>query len=382
MLYKSIYINSSIVYVRIYYNISFGGGYMDINLCLDDVDNSLNILKYCALYFDKIHLVSPIKYVNSKTIVERIGDKDSFVRFGSDDSPDKAISRLMLPKDILICTDELYKEGVLEYDCVDVCYDMGPKYYKEIYDHVFYLVTSYMYMNGIFLSEWIPDGKISEEKIVSMLKDIDIDDVILNGGNYIPDYSDAARFYDELLVGIIDHIIKEEPILCGSSIINNIFDTFLRDPCRKKENDVKINALQLLLPQFNDYSIDEVLDIRYKAKDELIQLRHYIESLSRKIDYDSKEDEVDEFIKQEVNYDINEFKRKVCGLKLSTTKNIISNISNPLSYSPLIATICKGVSPGITLAMSLGLISAKTYMEYKKEKNNIQSEALFFKLKL
>lgn len=87
-------------------------------------------------------------------------------------------------------------------------------------------------------------------------------------------------------------------------------------------------------------------------------------------------------IAQSVTPAIHQFERKLENLKLKAAKDFISNIANPLSYSPLVTTFFNGVSLILALVISMGLISAKTMIDYKINQNEIKNDPLYFTVSL
>lgn len=145
----------------------------------------------------------------------------------------------------------------------------------------------------------------------------------------------------------------------------------------RETNLVRETAINILLPDFSFLPMEEIYEIRLKAKDEIQQLDDYISHI--KIS-DTDKDSIEEILKQKINPAVNELECKIKNLKLTLLQKTM-NMQN-ITYIPLIATLFPEIPKGIALLISAGLISADAVLEIIKEKNKVEQDELYFTLKI
>lgn len=154
----------------------------------------------------------------------------------------------------------------------------------------------------------------------------------------------------------------------------------LRNGQQKDEweiNLVRDTAINILFPDFSFLPMEEIYEIRLKAKDEIQQLDDYINHI--KIS-DNDKDNIEEFLKQKINPAVKELECKIKNLKLTILQKTL-NVRN-ITYMPLIVTLFPELPKGIALLISAGVISADALLEIIKEKNKIKQDELYFALKI
>ena len=181
-------------------------------------------------------------------------------------------------------------------------------------------------------------------------------------------------------------------MVTNSSIINEILLNYYSLHNKKirkaglKYNFAQIEATKILLPFVQNAPMDDVLEIRYKANDELLELRNYVEttlkSLSNEDFFNSSLDEIGQILNQKITPSINQFERKLKGLNVVTAQEFIKNMANPLYYSPMLTTFFTNVPAIVSVGFSLGMISLQTFLQRKSKKIEIQNDPLYFTVKI
>lgn len=151
-------------------------------------------------------------------------------------------------------------------------------------------------------------------------------------------------------------------------------------------NFIANECLKILLPNFSSLSIDDILELKNKANDELLELQSYIKDFSvnsLKYDINSSDFNVlSQEIQFKLNQSVNLFKRKCQNMKYDIAQKIINDIKNPLSYSPLLLSLFQNIPAHIELLASLSLISSNALLEYFKKSNELKNNPLYFTYQL
>ena len=191
---------------------------------------------------------------------------------------------------------------------------------------------------------------------------------------------------------MLSHIEKGDNVVTNSSIINEILLNYYSLHNKKirkaglKYNFAQIEATKILLPFVQNAPMDDVLEIRHKANDELLELRNYVEttlkSLSNEVFFNSSLNEIGQILNQKITPSINQFERKLKGLNVVTAQEFIKNMANPLYYSPMLTTFFTNVPAIVSVGFSLGMISLQTFLQRKLKKIEIQNDPLYFTVKI
>ena len=139
----------------------------------------------------------------------------------------------------------------------------------------------------------------------------------------------------------------------------------------------------MFVPDFQNIHPNDLLELRVKLSDEILEMRHYILNMSREItDEDITNQNAEAFLQSKVLPSLKQLENKILDLKLGTMQKALSELKNPLSYCPLITTFFTNVPVYISLAISFGLIAADTILEYKKKAKQLETNQLFFTTKI
>lgn len=322
---------------------------LDIKIDISGTNNSLNMLKLCLLYFDKITVDMPGAPI--KNVYKHYKKAELYPYINEN-----------------IVNQLSYLE---ELNCINI----------EITD------IDYMFYTKDNLLLHI--GKPLASIIYEILETVNITEIterneILNNlpSEFRNDgctYVALLRYY---LFNVYYNLIDNKITISDLETINNvIFKLYDKSLNQLIKNNIKINCASILLPDLSNATFDDILEIKYNASAELAELREYIELLNKNFDVE-KTDYFDEIIKQKINPSIRNLEYKIKDVKIGVAQKFITEIKNPLSYAPLIGTVFNNVPAHISFLISLGLISANVGLEYIKQLNNIKKDNMYFLFKL
>lgn len=366
---------------------------MEITLNLNNIGNSLELIKYCTLYFDRISIDEPILVDSIQECNEKFdkrgkgGSKIAFTPYISDE--------ISLIKKILL------KEGI----CIDgeeYCFGRYAQLAKKLVaqnSKLFFSPESFaLHKNKL---EIRTDAKIisdeAKQAVAAIVSEEDRYRILsenpkFGGVSDIPDFYFVFCLYGGLIDLLFSHIEEGKNVTTNSSLISKILlDYYTSNNKRLKKAGLKYNfaqieATKILLPFVQGAPIDDILEIRYKANDELLQLRNYVETTLYDLKYELLEkippNEIKKRVNQKIVPSIREFERKLVGINIFTAKEFVKNMANPLLYSPMLTTFFSDVPPAVSLGFSLGMISLETFLQWKYKKIEIENEPLYFTVKI
>lgn len=187
---------------------------------------------------------------------------------------------------------------------------------------------------------------------------------------------------------IIQNISKGEHTVSNSGFVNQLLQSFyieqrsnikIKDPMY---NQIALNCMSILLPYVKEASIEDILELRFQAKDEIFELRNYIEAFMGELNAETilelTPKEINTLIEQKITPAVNQFERKMKSIRITAFQNAVRN---PVYYVPLITSVFSNLPQHMMLLSSLSLIALDTVLEYQKNINNLKNDALYFTLK-
>jgi hypothetical protein len=184
------------------------------------------------------------------------------------------------------------------------------------------------------------------------------------------------------------------PILTDSLVVNELLQSYLaQDRLIKRYNVSKLKTtfltqevLQEFLPGIKDAPIDEILEVRFKMRNELEAFRIAMSKLSSDIQScpwnQEMGYELNKIIETKVKPSVHELKNALEQAKWKALERVFENLKNPATYVPLVGTLLSGVQPSIALLSSVGLASFKAIYDSLLEKRATKNaNGLVFLLK-
>jgi len=343
---------------------------MNIYLPFDGSEKSMELLKLASLYFDKVSV-----------ICGELGDEDEHYKFYDE----SATSSLALLSNSNILSIE--KLDCLGHDHFDAFFD---SFNAVIKDMGIDLESEH---NEDKFLEWLKKIKITDgehfksisssvlyDKAINKMSEEDEEDLLTDNGKLLSKY---ILYY--MVQGLIffDLVLNKKNCMSDNFVIDNIIKRSYNKNIITGDKIIAMNALPIFLPNIHNMQLEDILEIRQKSKDELSEMRYYIDNLSSEFSpNDLEEEKIKFYLEKKINPSIEQLKRKVSGLKMSTLQNFIRGFKDPKTYTPLLTTFFANIPAHIAIAASAGLITADAALEYKKQLDEAKNDPLYFSLKL
>jgi hypothetical protein len=158
----------------------------------------------------------------------------------------------------------------------------------------------------------------------------------------------------------------------------------------KQQRDINpsiaFEALRLAVPDVSRFPIEEILELRELAKDELCQFRDYINRLTLEIEdgYDHVQAIVPagDIVNAKIKPALDDLTNKIVSLNYRIPRRFLEEIKDPKSYAPLLGTFLAQVPAHIAIVLSLGLVGASIALEYLETMQEIKRHGLYYLIKL
>lgn len=267
---------------------------MDINLCLDFSKESSNILKYACLYFDNITVdtmmmqgipVLPNKIANEIHLLE----KEGIVQV---QAVDKAFNPYERDANLLVFYEVIYHNlsTFLGHEKLPSLFGALKKQAKN---------CNYLYVDDEMIRHKAESFSLKNPEVMETL------DYAYNGNRIT--VGDALEHYENILAAIVYHTLNKENVLSNSVILNELIsksvvfkNMFYSSDNQFNVNTKKLQTLRVLLPYINVTEFEDVLFLRTVAKDEIEQMRFYLEEVIQKLNMSEYEDMSNEELNKEL----------------------------------------------------------------------------------
>jgi hypothetical protein len=199
------------------------------------------------------------------------------------------------------------------------------------------------------------------------------------------DFGTLRIFYAAVLrSAFLESARYQSPILTDMTMLNDILTQFLirnpdrvRTSAKAKSGYLAHRVLTEMLPNIGNARIEDILEVRTRFKDDLGEFRAAMSELSGSILSHPWSPEIEEEVEKIVETKV---RPKVAGLgkslrtsHLELVKNLFKNLSDPTSYSPLIAAVNPHVGDKLAALAAAGVIGFRalydTYLERRKIKD-------------
>lgn len=201
-------------------------------------------------------------------------------------------------------------------------------------------------------------------------------------------------YYSLKLKWFLKLLIEGKTCLSSSNNLNGLFSIFIQQS-NKSNRDLKtqshtkslaLDALKISLPNPDVLSFDDLLELKFRLKDELglfYQTINAIEVKNKQLySTDLKDNEYQSIFFSEIQKPLIDLENKMKNLNSKTFRKFIEKMQNPKTYVPLIETVVASMPIQYTLLSSLGLTAGMTLLECKEEKRELQNNGLYYLLKL
>lgn len=355
------------------------------------MDQDIQEIKLAALYYDEIEIMENIVYTLEIPKLELIGNKKhltSKIRGVHD----------CIASEFRMDLKELEKEKIINYtECRDYSIESmeDTEYAYKLDNHEELLIKAMKQASNLinsndilWLSKDFKTFKFDPEVIKVHSKFIGA----LNLGSQV-DMEFIFKYYRNLLTYLIHNVMSSENVLTSSSILDRyMHQHYLSAITRNLPQDYKeleirrpnvaMDAIKIYLPNVSNMHVSDILELRYKLKDELENFKYSINALNKELTEKYNETEIltnSVFcVKSVITPAVKELESKIKGTKLNIASKFIDELKDPKSYTPFIGNFLFNLPSQLALLLSLGLISTKSAMEYLREKEEIKNNGMYF----
>jgi hypothetical protein len=207
---------------------------------------------------------------------------------------------------------------------------------------------------------------------------------------------DQVRDYFSFLAGIAleESLQHESPILTDAQPVNDLLLHFLaKDRLAKRVNVAQLKSNFLtqrvvseILPNVKNASVHDILEVRYKLRNELDDFRISMSKLSGTIKSnpwsDDLKNDVDRIIESQIKPNLSNLKKSLRTSNLQLVKRVFRNFKEFHTYLPLVGTVLLNVEPSIAALASIGVAGFEALYHTLLERRKIRdTSGLTFLLK-
>jgi hypothetical protein len=340
----------------------------------DITPKATNEIKLLALYYDKINIVNDAVYS------PKFDNTDGQFKFTGTETLQ------FIPKTFMTDYKLLLDENLISVTKRDE--NQEDEYERKFATRISSLINSKHEL--IFPNHPTEKGgKIITEEVYDIMKhmvDFEWDKPV--------DENFIWWYYAFKLKWFLKLLMDGENCFSSSNNLNCLFSEFIKES-NKINDDLGMNgytkslafdALKISLPNPDSLSFEDILELKYRLKDELAlfyQTVNLIEIRNKQLfNTDLKENEYQSIFFSEIQKPLNDLENKMKNLNSKTFRTFIDKMQNPKTYVPLIGTVVASLPVQYAVIASLGLTVGMSYMEYTEEKREIANNGLYFLLKL
>lgn len=188
------------------------------------------------------------------------------------------------------------------------------------------------------------------------------------------------------------HTITSSKILNRG--INNYFNSdYFAHKKKHLSNEAKLpnvplafEAIKIAVPNISMLSMEDILEVRLKLKDELLFFRHQMEEtqnqILKNVEYQNIEKSLSSIVDNNIRVPLIELERKMKGSRLKVLSRLLTELRTFKSYTPLIGTIFCGLPTYAAALASLGMVGTSVYLEAAQQQNEIRNNGMYYLLNL
>lgn len=356
---------------------------MEINLKLNFGENSLETIKYFLLYFDIINIYIPSTMYNYDT------NNSGFTNF-------------LRNTDLFQQLNYLNNQNLVNFHEFDFSLSTQQEIYFNLLELIGKLFIQYrddLYITNHSKYNVRPDHNYAYS--IELLREYNEplkSEPLIYFLNCLSPFTiqfdtnvSSITELTHLLLSTFFDLYNNNSVATNCSFLNNLVYSYYKESDDKNQmtftkNYIAQDCMKILLPNIPTLTIEDILDIKTKANDELIELKSYINDFAANtIKYDiESEDFIDltQKVQLKLNNSIECFSRKCKNIKYDIAQKFITELKNPLSYSPLLISLFHNIPAHIELLSSLLLISSNVLFEYLKKTNELKNDPLYFTYKI
>jgi hypothetical protein len=305
-----------------------------------------NEIKLLALYYDKINIVDDL-VISGK--LEKIDSK--FQNVGSQDFP-------FIPKSFKLDYKLLIDEGLIS---IDNEWGSGRNDYKDALQQKASEMIYYSY-DIIFPKH--PQTNIPEvtEEVYNIIKHI----VDFEWGQSIPE-DFLFWYYSVKLRWLVQLLIEGKNCIGSNDNLNYLFTSFIRNADKAIieagmtgfSRSLAVDALKIGLPNPDVLTIEDILELKVKLKDELGLFYQTVNEIEVKhkllFDGNIKQKEYQAIFFSEIQRPLLELETKMKNLKSKTFRQFVDKMKDYKTYVPMVGTVVASLPMQYAVLASLGM---------------------------
>ncbi|WP_426330136.1 hypothetical protein [Pedobacter sp. R-06] len=340
----------------------------------DITPKSANEIKLLALYYDKINIVNDAVYA------PKFGKKGETIEF-------EAVEDLQfIPKSFREDYKLLIDNGMLNITKRDEA--RADKYDEMFSRSISELVNAeddYIYP----LHPTDPGAKIITQEVYEIMKHM----LGFKWGDPV-EVQYMWFYYAFKLKWFIKLLMEGQTCITSSNNLNHLFTTFVSNTEKLELNagekgyskSLAFDALKIGLPNPDVLSLEDILEMKLKLRDELGLFHQTVNSIEVKnkdlFGTNIKQAEYQALFFSEIQKPLLELETKMKNLKSKTFRQFVDKMKDYKTYVPLVGTVVASMPMQYAVLASLSMTVGQTYLEYKEEHRKISNNGLYFLLKL
>lgn len=343
------------------------------------LSNNIDDIKYAALYYDKIEILDNIVY----TLTKPDSDGISSVR-GIHDCVDDSFK---------VHLKMLEREGIVKYNILEenrfTLLDNKNDIISPIDAELRHNCNLLMRSVGNRLYEITQrDGNASARISKEVL---DIHEVFINKievGAQL-DFEFIYTYYENLIYYIIKYMYEGANVITTSKIVDQYFGEYylkglseIGDIKKPIGKDLAVMTIKYFVPDVSSLSFEDILEIRYRANDELLEYRSYMDEMNKNMvdKCESAEiyDYANNYIEKQIQPSVRNLQRKISSSNIRVVQTFLDELKDVNSYIPIIGSILTKLPMQFSILATAGLISARTIMKMKEEQYELKNNGLYY----
>jgi len=350
------------------------------------IGDNIDEIKIAALYFDKIEIVKHTRYDVGNVIQDK---KNKNLWYGK------------IKKVVNYITDEfqshislLKDEGVI----VEVYEEQG-NFYHDLFSKSLDFINS---SSAIFYETFKIIEHTENEVNVNIKFNPEVHDVYTKIRGPLEEgvtiyFGFIEEYYADLLTSLLNSMSSGNLTLTTSPILHKFMMNFYKNenlPEKYKKNtkekicaQLGIESLKFVVPDVSNLSMEDILDLRFRLKDELIRFREEVEiiqdDLIKNYDKEYIKQNIDKIIKRKINPSVEDLSRKLNFLSgESAIKLIRETLAKPLVYTTIISHFIDNLPLYISILLKVGLDVTLERSELKLKKEELSKNGLYYLISL
>ena len=211
------------------------------------------------------------------------------------------------------------------------------------------------------------------------------------------DVSKLLSYYARVFKTFVNYYEQGKNVLTSSKYVNDLFKEISKTERFKEaqvafKNEFNVNpslvieAINLGLPNLGKFPPEEILRFKDNSKDELLAFQSKIESLTfdllNNYDYEYIRQNAQKIADVKLKPLIDNISDTLGASKFKIVQELLKEVRDPKSYSPLLLTFSDKISSSLMLMISAGLIGLNTGLEHYSRIKDAKKDGVYYLYKM